>query len=217
MNVVIIGASGHGKVVRDILQLDLSVKIAGFIDDDKNSHNTLIDGIPVLGDIDSLKPFISEYQLEAAVIAIGDNRTRAILSVDLKNLGLKRKNAIHPDALIAKDVSIGEGVVIAAGVVINPATRIGDYAIINTGVILEYGSVVEDYAHISPGVAVGGLVTVNKYAHVGIGVTINDNLTIGENVTVGAGAVVVTDIPDNTIAIGVPARVVRHKELAEGV
>lgn len=199
-------------MVQDILLHDLNVKIAGFIDDDKRSHNKLIDGIPILGDINSLPSLIPAYKLDAAIIAMGNNQTRARIFGQLSSLGLKRKRAIHQDALIAKDVEIGEGVVIAAGVVINPGTRIGDNVIINTGVIIDYGSVVEDHVHISPGVILGSMVTVKKYTHVGIGVAVAEELTVGENVTIGAGTVVLASIPDNTLAVGVPAKVIRHKE-----
>ena len=211
MNIVIIGAGGHGKVVLEIVRRDLDVKFVGFIDDDKNSHDKAVDGAMVLGDLDSLPALILANKLEGAIIAVGNNKTRARLYGKLKKLGLIMINAIHPDALIAKDVEIGEGVVIAAGVVINTGTRIGNNVIINTGAIIDYGNVLEDHTHISPGVKLGSKVTVKKYTHVGLGAKVVEEITIGENVTVGAGAVVLENIPDNSLAVGVPARVVRQK------
>jgi sugar O-acyltransferase (sialic acid O-acetyltransferase NeuD family) len=216
MNVVIIGAGGHGRVVLDILRHDLDIKLIGFIDDDKRFHHKLIDGFPVLGDTASLKTIIPAHKLDAAIVAVGDNHTRARIFEKLSGLGLKKIRAIHHDALIARGAEIGEGAVIAAGVVVNPGTKIGDNVIINTGVILDYGSVVEDHVHISPGVILGSMVTVKKYTHVGIGVAVVEELTVGENVTVGAGAVVLASIPDNTLAVGVPARVIRHKSQTAG-
>ena len=212
MNVVIIGAGGHGKVVLDILQHNRDLTLIGFIDDDINSHHKTIEGVAVLGDVDSLSTLVPACNLESAIAAVGDNKTRAGLYEKIKKLGLKMINAVHPDALIAKDVKIGEGVVIAAGAIINTGTRIGNNVIINTGVIIDHDNIIEDHAHISPGVNLAGRVTVKKYAHVGLGVTVESEKTIGENATVGAGAVVLEDISDNAISVGVPAKVIRYKE-----
>ena len=211
MNVIIIGAGGHGKVVLDILQHDSDADLIGFIDDDVTSHDKIIDGLRVLGSVNSLSKLIAVYKVDAAIIAVGDNKVRAELFDKMKGLGLKLKGAIHPDALIARDVEVGEGVVIAAGAVINTGGRIGNNVIINTGAVLDHDDVIEDNAHISPGVKLAGRVTVGKYTHVGLGVTIVEDLTIGENTTIGAGAVVLANIPANTTAVGVPARIIKHK------
>jgi len=212
MNVIIIGAGGHGKVVLDILQRDSDADLIGFVDDDINSHDKIIDGLQVLGNINSLPKLIAVYKVDAAIIAVGDNKVRAELFDKMKGLGLKLKRAIHPNALIARDVEIGEGVVIAAGAVINTGTRIGNNVIINTGAVIDHDNVIEDNAHISPGVKLAGRVTIGKYTHVGLGATIVEDLTIGENTTIGAGAVVLADIPAHTTAVGVPARIIKHKK-----
>jgi sugar O-acyltransferase (sialic acid O-acetyltransferase NeuD family) len=212
MNMVIFGAGGHGKVVLDILQHDRRVNLVGFIDDDRNSHEKFVDGTPVLGDVGNLPSLIAAHQLDGAVIAVGNNKVRAALFMQVKSLGLKLENAIHPKALIAGDVIIGEGVVVASGAIINTGTKIGDNVIINTGVIIDHDNVIEDHVHISPGVKLGGKVTVKKYTHIGLGSTVAQRLTIGENATVGAGAVVLADVPENTLVVGVPARIVKRKE-----
>jgi sugar O-acyltransferase (sialic acid O-acetyltransferase NeuD family) len=212
MNIVIIGAGGHGKVVADILQHDPEVKIAGFIDDDKNMLGQLIDGCRVLGNFASLPELTAGYKLDGAVIAIGDNKVRARLYEELEKTGLKHKSAIHTHALIAKDVDIGSGVVIASGAVISTGTRVGNNVIINTGVVIDHDNYIEDHTHISPGVKLAGRVTVGKYTHVGLGVTIIEDISIGENCVIGAGAVVVADVPANATAVGVPARVIKFKE-----
>ena len=211
MNVVIVGAGGHGKVVVDILKHDPDVKLIGFLDDDKTLLGKIVDGIPVLGSVSSLSALTSRHKLDGAVIAIGDNRVRAELFNKLKGLGLKPKRAIHPHALIAHDVEIGEGVVIADGAVISTGTRIGDNVIINTGVVIDHDNVIEDHAHISPGVKLAGRVSVGQYTQIGLGVTIVEDLTIGDNVIVGAGAVVLADVPANTTAVGVPAKIIKRK------
>jgi sugar O-acyltransferase (sialic acid O-acetyltransferase NeuD family) len=212
MNIVIFGAGGHGRVVLDILKHDRRVNLVGFIDDNRSSHHIFVDGVRVLGDVTELPALITAHGLDGAIIAVGDNKVRADLFVKVKKLGLKLENAIHPDALIAKGVEIGEGVVIASGAIINTGTKIGDNVIINTGVVIDHDNVIEDHVHISPGVKLAGKVTVKKYSHVGIGAIVITHSVIGENATVGAGAIVQNDIPDNTTAVGAPAKVIKYKE-----
>jgi sugar O-acyltransferase (sialic acid O-acetyltransferase NeuD family) len=212
MNVIIVGAGGHGKVVLDILRHDPDVKFIGFIDDDVNSHDTIIDGAPVLGNFRALSGIIRRYKLDTAIVAVGHNKTRAQLFKKLKDLNLRLINAIHPAALVARDVEFGEGAVIAAGAIISTGTKIGNNVIINTGAIIDHDNVIEDHVHISPGASLAGRVTVKKYAHIGLGVSVESHVTIGENSTAGAGAVVLKDIPGNAVVVGVPARVIRYGE-----
>jgi sugar O-acyltransferase (sialic acid O-acetyltransferase NeuD family) len=212
MNIVIVGAGGHGKVVLDILQYDRSIHPTGFIDDNRHSHGKLVDGIPVLGDIAALKKILVLHHIEGAIIAVGDNYTRARIYSRLKDMGIKIVNAVHPGAILARDVELGEGIVIASGAKINTGTKIGNNVIINTGVIIDHDNVIEDHVHISPGVKLSGNVTIKKFTHVGLGVTVVSRITIGENVTVGGGAVVLEEIPGNTVAVGIPAKVIKDKE-----
>jgi sugar O-acyltransferase (sialic acid O-acetyltransferase NeuD family) len=212
MNVVIIGAGGHGRVVLDILRHDINVGSLALVDDDDKYKNSLIDGAPVLGKISSLPSLIPVHRLGGAIVAIGDNKTRARIYENITSMGLKIVNAIHPDALIARDVVIGEGVVIAAGAIIGTGSRIGNNVIINTGVTIEVENIIEDHTHISPGVNLAGRVRIKKYTHIGLGVCVIDNIIIGENVMVGAGAIILKEIPDNSLAVGTPARVIRQND-----
>ncbi len=213
MNVVIIGAGGHGRVVLDILHHDINVGSLSLVDDDDKYKNNMIDGAPVLGKINSLPSLIPKHRLGGAIIAIGDNKTRARIYKNIASMGLKIVNAIHPHALIARDVIIGEGSVIAAGVIIGTGSRIGNNVIINTGVIIEAENIIDDHTHISPGVNLAGKVTIKKYTQVGLGVNVIHDITIGENVMVGAGAIIIKDVPDNSLAVGTPARVIRQNDV----
>jgi sugar O-acyltransferase (sialic acid O-acetyltransferase NeuD family) len=216
MNVVIVGAGGHGKVVLDILQYDRRINLAGFIDDNRHSHGKFIDDIPIIGDTAGLEKMVALRHIEGAIIAVGDNQVRARIYARLKDTGIKIINAIHPGAILAKDVKFGEGVVIASGAKINTGTKIGNNVIINTGVIIDHDNIIEDHVHISPGVKLSGNVTIKKYTHVGLGVTVVSKITINENVTVGGGAIVLKDIPAYTTAVGRPAKVIKYKEKPRG-
>jgi len=211
MDIVIIGASGFGKMVLDISE-QTPLKVAGFIDDDKTLHNKIIDGVSVLGGFGLLPRLIENHNIEGAIVTIGNNKIRAEFFEKLKGMGLRLVNIIHPSAVISKNAKIGDGVIIQEAAVISANTKIGSNVIIGIGATISHDSVIEDHTHVAPGAHLAGSVTVKKYADVGIGVSVIQNITIGENATVGAGAAVIRDVPDNTVVVGVPARVIRSEE-----
>jgi UDP-perosamine 4-acetyltransferase len=102
-----------------------------------------------------------------------------------------------------------------AGVIINPEVTTGKNVIINSGAIVEHNCIIKDHVHICPGVNCAGCVEIGEYSHIGIGSTIKQGVKIGRNVTVGAGSVVIKDIPENVVAVGVPAEIIREKDIVE--
>lgn len=195
--VIIIGASGHGKVVADIVEKSGN-KVCGFLDDNVNG---CVFGYPVLGKISDCNKYAPEFEF---VIALGDNQIRGKIAHNIDNS--KLHTAIHPTASIAKDVKIGCGTVIMANAAINPTATIGKNCIINTGAIVEHDNIIGDYVHLSPRVALGGTVNIGNYSHIGIGATVRNNVSVAENCIIGAGSVVVKDIRDSGTYVGVPAK-----------
>lgn len=211
LRTVIIGAGEWGKVVLDILQDSPDVKVAGFLDDNKDVNSLQIAGIPVLGDFKSLSQIAKNCRIEAAIVAIGNNSVRASIFERIKKTGMKPINAIHETALIGKNVQIGQGVSIVIGAVINIATVIGDNVIIGEGAILSHHCTIKNHVHIAPDASLAAGVTVGEGADIGIGAIILDHLVIGRNATVGGGAVVIEDVPVNAVVVGVPAKVIKYK------
>jgi len=210
MNIVIIGAGGHGRVVLDILRNNHQFDIAGFLDGNLALHGKEICGLEVLGDL-SIVDQLNEQCVGGAIVAIGDNKIRNIYAQQLKTVGINLVSAIHPSVNIAQTAEVGKNVVIAAGANICTLAKINDSAIINTGCIIDHESIIHRAAHICPGVRIAGHVTVRPYAFVGIGATIIQGITIGEGAVVGAGAVVVQDVPAFTTVVGVPAKVIKRQ------
>jgi acetyltransferase EpsM len=206
--IVIYGASGHGRVVCDIIREEGRYEVAGFLDDGKDFPAGLFEGLPVLGGKEIL-PSLKNEGIRWAIAAIGDGANRLRVSGLLLNGGLMLAKAVHPSVHLARGVFIGEGTVIAAGAIINPGSRIGDNAIINTGAIVDHDCLVGDGAHICPGACLAGGVRVGRLAWVGLGSRVIQNVSIGEGAVIGAGAVVLKDVPDGATAIGVPARLRR--------
>ena len=198
---IIIGASGHGKVVADIaIKMNKWQSIA-FLDDDESIKTSM--GLEVIGK--TADAFI--YKNEADFfVAIGSNTTREKIQEKLIEQGLNVASLIHPSAVIGTDVEIGIGVAVMAGVVINSSTRIGKGCIINTSASLDHDNVIEDYVHISPGVRTAGTVSISKGTWLGIGSVVSNNVNICSGCKVGAGAVVVKDIAEPGTYVGVPVR-----------
>lgn len=199
-NVVIIGAGGHAKVIADIITKS-NDNVIGFLDDNLDIQNkTIYLNKTVLGttkDIDKYK----EYYF---VIGIGNNNIRENIA---NSYDLKWYTAIHPNAIIANEVSIEEGSVVMAGSIINTGTKIGKHCIINTKSSLDHDNIIEDYVHISPGATLAGTVHIKEKTWICAGATIINNITIAKNNIIGAGSVVIKDInEENGTYVGVPAR-----------
>lgn len=191
---IIIGASGHGKVVADIATLN-GFKDIVFLDDDENAKEC--SGWPVIGK--------SYEALDGEVfVAVGNADTRRRL---MEHYGGRNfPTLIHPSAVVAKDVEIGEGSVIMAGTVINPGARIGKGVIVNTSSSIDHDCIVGDFVHIAVGAHLAGTVVVGSETWIGTGATVSNNINICGGCMIGAGAVVMKDIEIPGTYVGVPAK-----------
>lgn len=196
--VMIIGASGHGKVIVDIIHQS-GDQVMGFLDDDPTKKE--IHQIPVLGKIEDTQKYKDDF---CFIIGIGDNQIRKKIAE--RNPALNYYTAIHPTAVIGEGVRIGNGTAVMANAVINADANIGEHCIINTSAVIEHECVIGDYTHISPQACLCGNVYVGEECHIGAGVTVINNLSICLKCTIGIGAVVVSNIEKQGIYIGNPAK-----------
>ena len=199
---IIIGASGHGKVVADVAK-HCNYKDIVFLDND--SEKKICAGCSVLG------PDMMTTELQGDVfIAVGNVNIRKKLMK--KNTDRTFPVLIHPSAIIAEDVVIGAGTVVMAGAVINPGARIGRGCIVNTSSSIDHDCVVGDYSHIAVGAHICGTVVIGESTWIGAGAIVSNNINICSGCTIGAGAVVVKDITKNGTYVGVPASLLRGAE-----
>lgn len=205
-SLLIWGASGHAKVIVDIVRLSSQYEVIGFIDDlNAPTERGVICGAPILGTREQLLE-IRKQGVEHILIAVGDNQTRKTLAEVSERLTYSAATAIHPRACVAEGVSIGEGTVVMANAVINSGTRIGRHVIVNTGATVDHDCFVHDFASVAPGVHIGGHVEIEPLVMIGIGASVRDHLRIGREARIGAGAAVVSSIEAGATVTGVPAR-----------
>lgn len=198
---LIIGASGHGKVVADIALKMGKWQEISFLDDDKNLTFSM--GLEVLGTSDDILTYKDEYEI---FVGIGNNATRQKVHEMLETVGVTIPTLIHPNTVIGSEVEIGIGTVVMAGVIINCCTKIGNGCILNTGSTIDHDNTIEDFVHISPRASLAGTVKVGQGSWIGIGSVVSNNISITKGCKVGAGAVVVKDITEEGVYIGVPVR-----------
>lgn len=197
--VIIIGASGHGKVVADIVRA-CGDTVLGFLDDAPDRPGALC-GFPVLGPTADY----GNYPDAWFIIAIGSAAARSKIAARLGDV--RWYTAIHPSAVISPlGTGIGGGTVVMANAVVNPCAKIGRHCIINTAAVVEHDDLLGDCCHLSVGAKLAGTVTVGARTWVGIGAVVSNNLTICPDCMIGAGAVVVTNINEPGTYAGVPAR-----------
>ncbi len=206
MKTVIIGAGGHARVILDVLNYDRNIEIVAFVDKEIHGFDEKIMGIPVLH---LILPDLLKSGIKGAIIGVGDNKIRKDYYEKFRNMGIELVNAIHPAVHLSRNAKIGKGVVIAAGATIATGAEIGNNVIVNTGAIIEHEDILEDHVHIAPGTVLAGRVKVKEGAFIGAGCVVKQYVTIGENAIIGAGSVVLEDIPENAVAVGAPAKVIK--------
>lgn len=189
------GASGHAKVIIDILKASKQ-EIGGLFDDNPNI-NTL----------SRYKVYHNKRDNIPLIISIGNNKIRKTIA---ENINCQFKTAIHPSAIISESASIDVGTVVMQGTIIQAETKIGKHCIINTGASIDHECIIEDYAHISPHATLCGNVSIGEGTWIGAGSTVIQGVKIGKWCVIGAGSVVTNDIPDNVLAVGNRCKIIKE-------
>lgn len=196
---VIIGASGHGKVIADIAKKNGYHEIV-FLDDDENIHEC--GGYPVIGRSHEVETINVDI-----IVGIGNASIRKKIQQSIP--ARKMATLIHPSAVVAEDVIIGVGTVIMAGAVINSGARIGTGCIINTCASVDHDCNVGDYVHVAVGSHLCGTVSVGDETWIGAGATVSNNISICSEVMIGAGAVIVKDVKESGVYVGCPSKKIK--------
>ncbi|MHB9149553.1 MAG: acetyltransferase [Thermoleophilia bacterium] len=211
---LIVGAGGHGREVYGLLlHSGRGHLVAGFVDDASALQGGEVDSKPVLGTDAWLTERASEYRV---VVAVGDNSTRKKIATMLSAAGVAFATVIARDAVVSPFATVGEGAMIFNGVVINTGAVVGAHAILNLHATMSHDTRVGDFAHLASGARLAGGATVGEGCELGAGVVVNPGIGVGAWTVVGAGAAVVSNIPGNVVAVGVPAKVTRQHDPDQG-
>jgi len=204
--VVIIGAGGHARVVADAMQA-CGVLLTGFVTPEIERAFGVLEGIERIGDDkDLLARNPRDFVLVNGVGSTGSPHARRDVFVKFKSAGFSFASIVHPRAIVASHVSMGEGAQIMAGAVVQTGVRIGANSIVNTGAIVDHDTCLGDHVHVGPGAALSGDVIVGAVSHIGSGASVIQGRRIGDEVVVGAGAAVVSNVESGSTVVGVPAR-----------
>ena len=200
---IILGASGHGKVVADIAVHNKYNTII-FLDD--NESVKTCGKYPVMGKTSEVEKFDGDV-----IVAVGNAKLREKLQ---RKVPFHRLTTlVHPNAIVEDSVQIGKGSVVMAGTVLNAGTLIGKGCIINTASSIDHDCVIGDFVHVAVGAHIAGNVTVGDRSWVGAGVIVSNNINICSECMIGAGAVVIENIKEAGTYIGVPAKNIKKKVL----
>lgn len=202
--IFVFGASGHAKVVIDIIEKKGLYEIVFMADDDLSLKGTDFFGYTVIGGKEDI--LVLSDAPKKAIVAIGSNIARCKVSAWLAENNFVKVSAVHPSVQVSRGVQIGAGSVVMAGVCINADTVVGEDVIINTKASVDHDCRIGDGTHLAPGSTLCGTVSIGEQSFVCAGATIIPNLTIGKNVVVGAGATVIADVPDGMVVVGSPAK-----------
>lgn len=199
----IIGASGHGKIIADLL-VSCGITSLVFYDDRWPSIKNFY-GYAVVGDV--TKAVTDSKALDAMYVAVGNNSLRAQIQLRLENIG---DALVHPRAYVSRSARLAKGTIVLPFAVVNADVSIGEGVIVNSSAVIEHDCVIGDFVHISPRAALAGGVQVGSHSWVGIGATVIQLIQIGSHTTVGAGAVVIKHISDSQTVVGIPAAPIKR-------
>ncbi len=214
--ILVFGASGHAQYTIDIIEQEGIYDIIGIIDSNIEK-GTIYESYKILGSVEDLLEIMAFHKVNKGIIGIGDNYTRYLKATAIHKVAPEFSfvSAVHPTAIVSKNVTIGDGSLIMAGVIITNDTTIGKHCFIATKASLAHHSLLNNFSSLGPGVTTGGNVTIGYCTAIGLGVNILHGKTIGIHSVVGAGALVFKDIEDYVVAYGTPAITVRQREKGE--
>ena len=200
---ILLGFSGHGLVVSEAATLS-GIQIVGYTDHKKTHINPY--KFDFLGDEND-----SNFNWEncnSYLLGVGSNTIRERLALRVEKAGGKCMTVVHPTSSLASTVVIGEGTFVARNAAVNPLVRVGKNAILNTSCTIDHECIIGNNVHIAPGAVLAGNVVIKDGAFIGANAAVKQGITIGRNAIVGAGSVVLKNVEENQVVVGIPARVI---------
>lgn len=211
--VVILGAAGGGVEVlvyiQDMMDAGVNVKPIGFVDDNPNLENQNLQGLPVLGSTEWALEQLPPHVL--VVSSIGNTSKKDSVMKRFGDAGFGFFSVVHPSAHVGREVTVGQGVVIAPGTVLTTNVKVGDHSIVNVGCTVSHDVVIGPCCTLNQGVRIAGGVTLGRGVYLGANATILHSIEIGDFAVVGASAMVNRSVPPRVTTVGIPAKIVHNR------
>lgn len=204
-SIAIIGAGGHGRELADIVLAaskdDQRLSLLGIADDGVADEALLArSGIRFLGSSTALAGRSVDV-----LVGIGDPVVRERV---VSGLERSPQSVMHPTASVGSASRLGDGAVLAQGVIVTTNVIIGQHTHLNVACSVSHDCVLGDFVTVCPGARLTGAVQIGDGAFIGAGATVLPGRRVGSGAVVGAGAVVTADVPSGRTVAGVPARLI---------
>ncbi|MCF8296005.1 MAG: hypothetical protein K9J13_00550 [Saprospiraceae bacterium] len=211
--IIIWGSKNHARYTIDTIEKEDKYKIECLYDPTLNDDIEVY-GYHVFGIQKSFSEIVRSKDIFGGIIAIGDNWVRKLMYDEIvKSIpDFKFVSIIHPNAQIGRNTIIGDGALIMAGVIVNTDAQVGKCCFLATKASLEHNCIMRDFSSISAGVITGGHTEIGELSALTLGVITFDHVKIGNQSVIGAASLVTRDIPDNVVAYGIPAKIVRKRK-----
>ena len=214
MPIIILGTGGSSidildaiRDVNDAAGRDL-YKCVGFLDDDESKHGQSVSGLTVLGPIASAAKHADARFINGISSPTWFWKRDHIIAA--AGIPPERfETIVHPRASVSRAATVGRGVAILAGATVCAGAHVGDHVTILPACIVSHDCRIGDYTTMAGGACVSGSVRVGRCCYLGTRCAVREKLTIGDLCLVGMGSVVLSDVPENTVVVGNPARALR--------
>jgi sugar O-acyltransferase (sialic acid O-acetyltransferase NeuD family) len=208
-DIVILGGGGFARevwwVLEDMNSASPQWNILGFIDESPETQAKELCGLPVLGGFE----WFEKGHRPWVLCGVGANSVRRKFASKAEGFNLQFATAIHPAARLSRFVRLGRGTVVCAGTILTTQIAVGEHVNLNLNCTVGHDATIGNFCNISPGVHISGHVQIDEGVDIGTGVALIPSVRVGHDSVIGAGAVVNKDIPPLSVAVGVPAKVIK--------
>ncbi len=205
---VIYGAGLGAKQLLEVTWHLDTVEVVGLIDDSPKMAGVELGGVKVLGGFEALKDMVARGAVDGVALSFHSEVRQKVHRKIKAEIGVRVIPLVDPRAMVGMEVQIGDGALIEAGAVVGPGTIVGEGAIVDVGAVVAHDCNLGAFSHLSPGCTLSGVVLLTENVLVGVGAAINSTVTVGRNVIIAPGAAVMTNVPDDVVVSGVPAKVI---------
>ncbi|KAF0129282.1 MAG: bifunctional WbnG and putative acetyltransferase [Bacteroidetes bacterium] len=209
---IIVGAKGFAKEVLEVIhQLHSTDKIVFFDDISLDLPDMLYSKFQILKSLEEAKLFFKNENTSDFTLGLGTPILRKKMFEKFSSIGGVVKSTISPYARLGiHDVSLGKGLNIMTGSVITCSVDVGDFALINLNCTIGHDSTIGKFVEMSPGVHISGRCQIGDFVTIGTNATLLPDVIVGNNVIIGANSLVNKNVPDNSVVVGVPAKVIKQ-------